>query len=70
MTRIDEKTIGNWAPFAPIALGILLAGWAAFADHGSIASYNDAWAPGATTLITEFGSLDNEVTLQASYQQR
>lgn len=58
MIRIDRKTIGKWAPFAPIAVGILLTAWAILADHSSIASYNDALAPGAPTLTTEFTSLD------------
>jgi len=59
MTRIDQKTVGKWVPFAPIAVGILLTAWAILADHGSIASYNDAWTPGSLTLTTEFTSLDS-----------
>ena len=60
MTGISEKTVGKWLPFAPIALGVLLTAWAVLADHGSIASYNDAWTPGSgPTLTTEFTALDD-----------
>src|SRR5258708_7994176 len=69
MTRSTRKTLGKWVPFAPIALGILLTAWAVLADRGSIASANDAGAPGASTLMTEFTSLDG-TTLQASNLQK
>jgi hypothetical protein len=69
MIRIDQKTVGKWVPFAPIAVGILLTAWAVLADHGSIASYNDALVPGAPTLTTEFTSLDG-TTLQVSNLQK
>ena len=59
MIRIDQKTIAKCVPFAPIAVGILLTVWAVLADHGSIASYNDAWTPGSSTLTTEFTSPDS-----------
>ncbi len=59
MIRIDQKTIGKWVPWAPIAVGILLTAWAVLANHGSIASYNDASAPSGGTLMTEFTSLDS-----------
>jgi hypothetical protein len=69
MTRITQKTLGKWVPFAPIALGILLIAWAVLADHGSTASSNDAGGPGASTLTTEFTSLDG-TTLQVSNLQK
>ena len=67
MTKIDRKTVGKWVPFAPIAVGIALTAWAALADHGSIAAYNDAWRPDDLTLsqTSEFTSLDTS-TLRIS----
>jgi hypothetical protein len=65
MTKLDQKSVGKWMPFAPIAVGIVLTVCAILADHGSIASYNDARLPGAASLTAEFAVAD-EMSVQVS----
>lgn len=62
MSGFDEKTVWKWMPWAPIALGVLLTAWAAVADHGAIAAYNDAWMSGDSS----FASVDNDPFLQTA----
>jgi hypothetical protein len=66
MTKINQKTIGKWVPFAPIAIGVALTAWAALADHSSVASYNDAWTPGVLNQTSEFTSIDDSSAVQIS----
>ena len=56
MTNTDRDTAWKLMPFAPIALGIVLAAWAALANHDSTAYYNEAWTPGV--MATELSGPD------------
>jgi hypothetical protein len=65
MTDTDQKTLGTWMPFAPIAIAIVLIVCAVAADRDSIATYNDAQLSGVASAATELAVTD-KTTLQVS----